>query len=91
MIENPKKDSSSENVDILRDFFCAFNAFPASSPFMPKRKDKIGECFFFLSNGSLVFLIASRGVILLSFLAGIHAEKMTVKKEIKTVNANMDG
>ena len=91
MMEKPRKDSNNDNVDIRKCFFWAFNAFPASSPFMPKIQDKNRECFFFFNNKPLVFLIASSGVILLSFLAGIHAEKITVKNEMKTVAANMDG
>ena len=90
-MEKPRKDSNNEMKDIRKCFFRAFNAFPASSPFMPKMQDKNRECFFFFNNKLLVFLIASSGVILLSFLAGIHAEKITVKTEMKTVTANMDG
>ena len=77
--------------DIRKCFFWAFNAFPAISPFMPKIQDKNRECFFFFSGKTPVVLIASSGVILLNFLAGIHAEKMTVKNETKTAAANMDG
>jgi hypothetical protein len=91
MIEKPRKDSNNEMKDIRKCFFWAFNAFPASSPFMPKIQDKNRERFFFFNNKPLVFLIASSGVILLSVLAGIHAEKITVKNEMKTVAANMNG
>jgi hypothetical protein len=44
-----KNASVKEIEDVLSAFFCAFNAFPASSPSMPNNQNKTGELFFFLS------------------------------------------
>ena len=49
------------------------------------------ERFFFFRESSLIFFIASKGVSLPIFLAGIHAEISTVSMETKTANTNMSG
>ena len=91
MTENPENDNSSDRADNRNDFFCAFNAFPASSPFIPNKKDNIGECFLFFNCKPPIFRMDSSGVILLSFLAGIHAENNTVITDDKIVTANRIG
>ncbi len=72
-------------------FFCAFSAFPASSPSMPKKADSRGECFFFISSAPPAPLIASRGVSLLSLCAGIHAEMSTVRNARRNIRIRTTG
>ena len=88
---NPKKESVSESVEVRRAFFLAFNAFPASSPSNPKSNVSILDCLFFFKHSSPVLRIASSGVILLSFLAGSHAENRTVTIEDAKANASTSG
>ena len=88
---NPRKESVRDSVEVRRAFFLAFNAFPASSPSTPKSNVSILDCFFFFRCSSPVLRIASSGVILLSFLAGSHAENRTVITEEANVNANTSG
>ena len=88
---NPVTDSSRDKEDIRRAFLWAFNAFPASSPSIPNSQNKKGECFSFLSCKPPLFPMASRGVILLNFTAGIQAENNTVTAEATSVIAKMAG
>ena len=61
--------------DVVRKAFrCAFNALPASSPSTPNSSVSKGELFLRFNCSSPVFLMASRGVSLLNFTAGSHAE-----------------
>ena len=87
----PKNESVKDSVDVRSAFFCAFSAFPASSPSIPNSNDRIRECFFFFNRNSPVFRIASSGVSLLNFLAGSHAEISTVRIETRMAAANTSG
>ena len=87
----PRKERVRDSVEVRSVFFCAFRAFPASSPSVPNNRERTGECFFFFSFSPPVPRMASRGVIRLSFRAGIHAENRTVRKETRRVTAKMAG
>ena len=59
----------------MRRAFCwAFIAACASSPSTPSKRGRSPVLFLRLSCSSPVFFIASRGVSLLSLMAGSHAE-----------------
>ena len=47
----PKKERVNDSVAVRRDFFCAFSAFPASSPSVPNKSARIRD--FFLRFSSL--------------------------------------
>ena len=65
----PRKERVRDSVEVRSVFFCAFRAFPASSPSVPNSRERTGECFFFFSCSPPVPRMASRGVIRLSFRA----------------------
>lgn len=67
-------EKTREREAVRRALRCAFSAFPANSPSMPNMSLSIWELLLRFSCNSPVFLIASSGVILLSFPAGSHAE-----------------
>lgn len=87
----PRKERVNDRVEVRKAFFCAFSAFPASSPSIPKKSVRMEEFFFRFSCSSPVFFMASRGVSLLSFLAGSHAETNTVRADARMVTANTRG
>ena len=91
MRAKPRKERVNDSVAVRRDFFCAFSAFPASSPSVPNKSARIRDFFLRFSCNSPVFFIASSGVILLNFLAGSQAEISTVKNEVRIVTANTSG
>ncbi len=70
---------------------CAFNALPANSPSIPKKQVSSGDFFLRFNCNSPVFLIASSGVSLLNFLAGIHAEIHIVTTVKRNVTAKTNG
>ena len=86
-----RKERVSDKVEVRKDFFCAFNAFPASSPSIPNKNARIRDFFLRFNCNSPVFFIASRGVSVLNFLAGSHAEINTVKRDTRIVIANTNG
>ena len=91
IIVNPINDKVRDNVEVRSAFLCAFSAFPASSPSVPNKIERIGECLFLLSPVTPVPLIASNGVILLNFPAGSQAENSTVKTDNNTARINTKG
>ncbi len=81
----PRKERVKDRVEVLKAFFCAFSALPANSPSTPNNRARIREFFLRFSCNSPVFLMASSGVSLLSFLAGSHAEINTVRADTRMV------
>ncbi len=82
-----RKENIRLSDAVRKALFCAFNAPPANSPSNPKRQVSSGDFFLRFNCNSPVFLIASSGVSLLNFLAGIHAEihiVATVKRSVAT-------
>ena len=73
------------------DLLLAFREFPASSPSIPNKKRRTGECISFLGFNSPVYRMASNGVSLLNFLAGSQAEHNTVITDDRIVHANTRG
>ena len=88
---NARKENVRDNVAVRQAFFCAFSEFPASSPSSPKKKARTREFFLFFNWISPVFLMASRGVRRLNFLAGYQADIHTVNMVIAKVNTNTNG
>ena len=91
MTVNAIKENTRDNDAVRKAFRCAFNALPASSPSIPKKSASTGELFLRFSCNSPEFFIASSGVILLNFLAGIHAEIHIVRTVINNVITNTRG
>ncbi len=86
-----RNETVRDRLAVRRAFFWAFRAFPASSPSMPNIIARAGERFFLFSCSSPVFLMALMGVILLIFLAGIHAEIHTVTMVITKERTRIKG
>ncbi len=84
-------DKRSDTDAVRSAFRCTRNAFPANSPSTPNIRESNGELHFLLGSSSRVFLIASSGVITLSFLAGIHADIPMVIAVINSVNKRISG
>ena len=85
------KENKRDREAVRRAFRWAFRALPASSPSTPNRRLRMGEDFLRLSCSSPVFLMASRGVSLLSFRAGSQAESHMVATATSRVAARIRG
>ena len=91
IIANARNANIRDRDAVRRAFLWAFRAFPASSPSTPNSSRRIEECFRRFSCNSPVFLIASSGVSLLNFPAGIHADIHIVRIVTSSVRAQTQG
>ena len=80
MRAKPKKERVNDSVAVRRDFFCAFSAFPASSPSVPIEAQEYRISFSVLAAIPQCFYGFQWGY-LAQFLAGSQAEISTVKNE----------
>lgn len=90
MRAKPRKERVNDSVAVLRDFFCAFSAFPASSPSVPNKSARIRDFFSVLAAIPQCFYGFQWGY-LAQFSGWQPGRNQHRQNEVRIVTANTSG